>query len=392
MNLSDLKRNSYMLHGPLSKRGYMRWWHSFSGVNTLTGDTRTFFVEFYALGRTRPILGQHPYFKKRGMRPSYVMIKAGVFPDENNKFGKQIHAFYPISSLQTTGSPLVMRVGKASTVKTGFSENGGRRGECFYSESRISGFVEVDLPKARHRSLMTDAGFMEWDLEVSKAVSGHTGFLGGRLSQSLHLLDSYWHGEGIRSFFRGSVTLDGDTYDVLPDLSYGYADKHWGHCFNHPWFQFACGKLISGRTGSELRHSVLTAGSFCPRFLCFHLRRRFMLQLTYMGEDFEFKRCKWEVKESDRRFIWHISAQNKPASVKLSGSCRKKDMMHLKYEDPDGKLPSLPLWAGAEGVGTLQLYRKNGGRELLDTLKLEKALCIYREEPHSASPGTNSSK
>ena len=102
MNLSDLTRNSHMLRGSLAKRGYMRWWHSFSGVQPETGEARTFFVEFFivnpGLGAARPILGQHPYFRKRGMRPSYVMIKAGAFPDEEGNGGRQFHAFYPISA------------------------------------------------------------------------------------------------------------------------------------------------------------------------------------------------------------------------------------------------------------------------------------------------------
>ncbi len=91
---------------------------------------------------------------------------------------------------------------------------------------------------------MTDAGRMEWDVKVHKAVSCR-GAWGGRFLQALNALDSYWHGEGIRCFFQGSVTLDGVAYEVEPETSYGYADKHWGRSFNRPWFQFACGKLLS---------------------------------------------------------------------------------------------------------------------------------------------------
>ena len=73
-----------MLRGSDAKRGYMRWWHSFQGVCPTTQETRTFFVEYSilnpALGTTQPILGQHPYYKRHGMKPSYVCIKAGVFP------------------------------------------------------------------------------------------------------------------------------------------------------------------------------------------------------------------------------------------------------------------------------------------------------------------------
>ena len=69
-----------MLRGSDTKRGYMRWWHSFQGVCPTTQETRTFFVEYSilnpALGTTQPILGQHPYYKRHGMKPSYVCIKA----------------------------------------------------------------------------------------------------------------------------------------------------------------------------------------------------------------------------------------------------------------------------------------------------------------------------
>lgn len=357
-----------MLRGSLAKKGYMRWWHSFSGVHAQTGVIRTFFVEFFIinprLGRDVPVLGQHPYYKKRGMKPSYVLIKAGVLPGPGGETGKQLHAFYPVSSLKTTGSPLAMQVE-----------------DCFYSEDRISGFVDVSFREAAHRSFMTDSGSMEWNLEVHKAVSCHTGVFGGLFMQMLNALDSYWHGEGIRSFFKGSVLLDGELYNVTPEDSYGYADKHWGRSFNRPWLQLACCHLTSARTGRELRHSALAINGCCPRFLWFPLRRKLMLQLTYMGEDFDFTRSKWEVKETNRRIIWHILAQNKTSVLKISGSCTKEEMMFLKYENPDGLLSKFPLWAGAGGTGTAQLYRRTPeGRVLLDTLGLDNAFCEYRAE------------
>lgn len=110
-------------------------------------------------------------------------------------------------------------------------------GDCFYSEERIYGFVDVSREEARHKSLMSDAGSMEWDLEVHKAVACHTGFLSGAFLQFFNALDSYWHGEGIKSFFRGTVILDGVSYEVEPETSNGYADKHWGRNFNRPGFR-----------------------------------------------------------------------------------------------------------------------------------------------------------
>lgn len=374
MNLSDLARNAYPLRGRLARRGYMRWFHSFSGINADTGEVRTFFVEFLVinpgLGGDQPILGQHPYYKKRGMRPSYVCVKAGVFPDSEGEGGRQLHAFYPVSSLKATVGPLVMQVE-----------------DCFYSEDRIRGYVDVTEEEARHRSFMSDAGTIEWDLDVHKAVSCHTGLLASPLFQALNALDSYWHGEGIKSFFRGRVTLDGVSYDVTPDASYGYSDKHWGGSFNRPWMQFACGRLTSERTGRELRHSCLALNGCCPRFLFLPLRRKLLLQLTYMGEDFCFgfrpfllSRCKWETKETNKRYIWHITARNAAAVIKFSGSCTKAQMLQMKYESPDGILSRQPLMAGGSALGTVQLFRRlpGGDRELIDTLHMEQGFCEYR--------------
>ena len=364
-----------MLRGSLSRKGYMRWFHSFTGVQAETGETRTFFIDYFiinpGLGGDLPILGQHPYYKKRGMKPSYVMIKAGVFPDENGEDGRQIHAFYPISSLKVTGNPMVMQIE-----------------DCFYSENRISGFVEVSPAEARHRSFMSDAGWMEWDVEVHKAVACNTGILSGTFFRAVNGLENFWHGEGIRSFFRGTVTLDGISYQVSPDTSYGYADKHWGRSFIRPLFQFASGRLSSARTDRELKHSVLAINGCCPRLLFFPLRRRLMIQMTYMGEDYEFgfvkpflfSKQKWEVKETNKRFIWHIMARNRTSVIKISCSCTKGQMMQLRYETPEGHRLKSPLWAGGAGTGTIQLYRREkGGKQLIDTLKLEDAVCRWRQ-------------
>lgn len=375
MNQSDLNRNSYMLRGSLARKGYMRWFHSFSGVQAETGEIRRFFVEFFiinpGLGGSQPILGQHPYYKKHGMKPSYLMVKAGAFPDENGENGRQLHAFYPIASLKTTGSPMVMQVD-----------------DCFYSEQRITGFVEVSPSEARHRSFMSDAGWMEWDLEVHKAVACNTGILCSAFFRLVNGLENFWHGEGIRSFFRGTVTLDGIAFQVSPDTSCGYADKHWGRSFARPLLQFTSGRLSSARTERELKHSVLAVNGCCPRFLFFPLRRRLMIQLTYMGEDYEFgfirpflfSKQKWETKETNKRFIWHIMAQNKTSMIKISCSCTKEQMMRLRYETPEGYRLKDPLWAGGAGIGTIQLYRREkGGKELIDTLKIDNGVCRWRQ-------------
>ena len=125
----------------------------------------------------------------------------------------------------------------------------------------------------------------------------------------------------------------------------------------------------------------------CPKFLFFPMRRRILMQLTYTGEDFEYhfgrpltlSRCKWKVKETNKRFIWHFKAQNRTSVVRISGSCSKEQMMPLLYESPDGKVSDIPLWEGGNATGTIELYRRIGGSlELIDRLQFENGLCAYQ--------------
>lgn len=375
MNRSDLNRNAYMLRGSMARRGYMRWWHSFIGICPETQESRTFFVEYLilnpALGGDRPILGQHPYYKKRGIKPSYAMVKVGAFPDANGEGGKQLHAFYPISSLKVATDPLYVQME-----------------DCIFSENHIAGYVDISDTEAQHRAFMSDAGVMEWNLEVHKAVACHTGAIANRFFSALNALETFWHGEGIRTFFRGSIIIDGTTYEVTLDSCYGYADKHWGRSYNKPLLQVASCHLFSTRTGKELKHSALAVDGCCPKLLCFPLRRRLMLQLTYTGEDFEYNfakpltlsRCKWKLKETNKRYIWHIMAQNKTSVIKISGSCTKEQMMPLLYESPDGILSKRPLLAGGAGIGKVEIYRRiRGGAQLIDTLTVEDAFFEYQK-------------
>ncbi|MBQ2803820.1 MAG: hypothetical protein IJF07_07980 [Lachnospiraceae bacterium] len=374
MNLSDLKRNAYMPGGSHAKRGYIRWWHTFTGVCTDTMDKRTFFIEYFiinpGLGADEPILGQHPYYQKRGLLPSYAMVKAGVFPDKAGNNGLELNAYYPISAFKLVKEPLFAQIE-----------------DCSFTEHTLKGSLNISSHEASQRAFMTDAGSMEWELEMHKAISCHTGAIANRFFTALHALESFWHGEGIRTLFRGTVTLNGVVYEVSSDNCYGYADKHWGRSYNKPWLQFASNHLISAKTGKASKHSALAIDGCCPRFLCFPLKRRLMIQLTYTGEDFEYNfarpltlsSCKWKVKETNKRYIWRIMAQNKTSIIKISGSCNKELLIPIHYESPDGTVSKSPLLASGAGTGTVEIYRRfPGGAQLIDTLTIEDAFCEYQ--------------
>lgn len=375
MNRSDLDRNAYMLCGPLAKRGYLRWWHSFTGTSLANGEVRTFFVEYLILN---PVPGK----KKKGEAavPSYVRVSGGAFPTDEAP-GLQICDYFPIRVAKFAKKPLYFQVD-----------------DNVLKENRITGRIDVTPKEADLAVSFTQTGSMDWDLEIYKSIACHTRVLSSPLLCALNALDSFWHAEGIKTHYRGKVTLNEEEFDVNSDACNGYADKHWGRDFNNPWLQLASSNLVSERTGKLLKHSAMAIDGCCPRFLFFRLKPRMLLQLTYTGEDFCFSfarpfsmsRLKWGTKERRDSFTWHVKAQNRTAMLKLTIQSPKSRMMPLYYDRPepdaDGVMAPPRLYVGAEGHGTIDLYRITPqGPVWLDTLDVQNALCEIEKPSKAAS-------
>ena len=44
----------------------------------------------------------------------------------------------------------------------------------------------------------------------------------------------FWHVEGLKIQYKGTIEMDGVTYEVIPEKSFGYADKNWDGDFTSP--------------------------------------------------------------------------------------------------------------------------------------------------------------
>ena len=103
-NHHDIKRDAFMLHGPLAHQGYDWWWHSFTAQDVETGEDKPFFVEFFicnpALAEEAPVFGQLPENRQAGKKPSYLMVKAGTWGED----ACQLHRFFSLKEVQIHGA------------------------------------------------------------------------------------------------------------------------------------------------------------------------------------------------------------------------------------------------------------------------------------------------
>ncbi len=351
-NHSDILRNNFMLKGALASEGYDWWWHSFTGHNKKTGEEKAFFIEFFTinpeLGGDEPVFGQLPENKAAGKKPSYMMVKAGCWGEG----AKQLHRFFGWNQVNIKeDAPFLIS-----------ADN------CFCSETRTLGMVEVTEEDAtNHPEWMCQSGKMIWDLNIEKNIAFNVGYGASWASRELEAFEMFWHAEGMKTFFNGSVILDGEEYVVDKDSCYGYADKNWGKDFTSPWVWLASSHLKSKLTGKWLENTAFDIGGGRPKIRTGKTFENVILgAVWYEGEPYEFNFSKfWTLTKTDfacntegDEVVWNITQETPLAKIEGHFTCQKKDMLLINYEAPNGEKRHNNLWNGGNGKGELKLYKK----------------------------------
>ena len=362
-----------MLHGPLAHHGYDWWWHSFTAQDTETGEDKPFFIEFFvcnpALKEDAPVLGQLPANKAAGKRPSYLMVKAGTWGEDHC----QLHRFFAWKDVQLHGdAPYRIEAGN-----------------CLACETALQGSINITPEEAAaHPEWMCDAGEMSWDLAVDKQIAFNVGYGASKPLRDAEAFAMYWHAEGMKSAYSGTVTFNGRKYTVSPEKSYGYADKNWGRDFTSPWVWLSSNCLVSKKTGKPLQNSVFDICGGRPKIYFVPLDRRLLGVFYHEGREYDFNfsklhlmvKTEFSFEETDEVVIWHVRQENIHAVMETEVHCLKKDMLFVNYEAPDGSKRHNRLWNGGNGFGTVKLYEKrNGQLELVDEIEATHIGCEYGE-------------
>lgn len=372
-NQHDITRDACMLHGPLRSHGYDWWWHSFTAQDAQTGEDRPFFVEFFlcnpALVEDQPVLGQRPDNKAAGKRPSYLMVKAGAWGEAHC----QLHRFFAWKDVALRGeAPYRIEAG-----------------DCLASETALRGSIAIAPEEnAAHPEWMCDAGTLRWDLTVDKQIAFNVGYGASRPLRDAEAFAMYWHAEGMKSAYSGTVEFNGRKYVVSPERSYGYADKNWGRDFTSPWVWLASSSLRSRKTGKRLMNSAFDIGGGRPKIYFVPLDRRLLGVFYYEGREYDFNFSKLHLRvktafsfeERDDLVVWHVRQENIHAAMETEVFCRKRDMLLVNYEAPDGTKKHNRLWNGGNGWGTVRLYdRVDGKLVLTDEIEAAHVGCEYGE-------------
>lgn len=369
----DISRNAFMLNGRFARCGYDWWWHSFTGYDKETGEEKSFFLEFFTcnpeLGQEEPVFGQLPENQKKGRKPSYLMVKAGAWGED----GAQLHRFF----------------GWKQAVVSEEVPIHAAAGNCMLTETKTRGSISISAEEAKaHPEWMCDAGSMSWDLSIDKQIAYNVGYGAGKLLRAMKAFEMFWHAEGMKTAYEGTIVYNGREYRVSPEDCYGYADKNWGKDFTSPWVWLSSNHLISRKTGKQLHNSVFDIGGGRPRIGMLALNRKLLSSFVYEGKEYEFNFSKFwtrtktafDCRETEDQIIWHVEQSTLFHRMTADFTCRKKDMLLVNYEAPNGTKRHNRLWNGGTGEGTICLYRRLPGKEvLIDEVEAYHIGCEYGE-------------
>ena len=372
-NKHDITRNEFMLHGPLAESGYDWWWHSFTARDAETGEEKPFFIEFFicnpALAEDLPVFGQLEENKKAGKRPSYLMVKAGTWGKEKC----QLHRFFSMKAVSMHGSaPYKIEAGN-----------------CLASETHLKGEISISPEKAAaHPEWMCDSGEISFDLEIKKEIAFNVGYGAGKPLRTAEAFSMFWHAEGMKSKYSGTVVFNGRKYNVEPENCYGYADKNWGRDFTSPWVWLSSNCLKSRKTGEYLENSVFDIGGGRPKVYFLPLDRRLLGVFYYEGKEYDFNfshlwlnvKTEFSFDDSGDEVVWNVRQENTHAVMETEIRCKKSDMLFINYEAPDGKKRHNKLYNGGNGYGLVKLYDKIDGQLVpVDEIEVTHTGCEYGE-------------
>ncbi len=297
------------------------------------------------------------------------MVNVGFWGEEHG----QLHRFFPWKDVSVRGdAPYTIRAG-----------------DCSCSETHTCGSVSVSEEEAAaHPEWMCDAGTLSWNLSIDKKVAFHVGYGASKFFRVINAFEMFWHAEGMKTAYEGTVTLNGVKYNVEPDSCYGYADKNWGGDFTSPWVWLSSNNLVSRVTGQQLKDSVFNIGGGRPKVFGFALDRKLLGEFWYEGKDYEFNfskfwtlsGTKFDCEETDDEIHWHVVQTTVNSKLDTQISCKKKEMLLINYEAPTGLKLHNRLWNGGTGTGVLKLYKKLGPFEkLIDEVEAKNIGCEFGE-------------
>lgn len=362
-NKKSIDKDRCMLTESFSRHGYDWWWHSFTARDEDNNEV-PFFLEFFI---TNPKAKGDFNLGLKSKKPKFLMIKIGHWGKDKIELNK----FIDLNSVN-------INYNIPFSVESKYGN---------LNETNSTGEFEITKDDIGYLNAFSDLGSVKWNINIKKEVPFNVGYGTSKFLRFIKAFQMYWHAEGMKSSYSGEIELNGKKYSIIPDKSFGYADKNWGRGFTSPWVWLSSNNIYSNLYNKEYKNSVFDIGGGCPKVYNIKIKRKLLSAFFIEGKMYEFNfsklhtlvKTKFDCEETSDQIIWHVSQENKDYVYYLNGSCNKNDMIKVRYIDPNGEKKFSNLWNGGNGICNIKIYRKGKKYKLIDDLTCKNMGCEYGE-------------
>lgn len=391
MNISkkSLALNKYGLNGTHKKIGVNFWRFFFTGIEKSTGGEQQFFIEFEFLNSwdspDEPSLGYKSRVNVTSEDLQYALT--GNTNAETLRGEKMVIPSYAVVRIGKLGRNPKQLCSYMAPNQIKFSQKPFEIDACnkYFSDSKLHGFInlsESDINE--HPEYLCESGYATWNLSYEIEKDSFEGYSNGT---------EKWFPVGLITKFDGTVSFDGNEYNVIPAKSMGYIDRYWNKSFPDVWFHISSCNLVSLISGKPLLNSG------------FSIQGIFENNVSFIGnfEDLEISFCAenakrnytvvWDcsqmpssVDSAENRIHWSVSITNKMWVVDVDLYCKINELYNRSLEMPEGQRKVLNKLQSGTANGEIKLYKKNKTTlEQIEYARINTSLCEFGHKEDSIS-------
>lgn len=360
------------------KNGINFWRFFFSGINSVSKESETFFIEFELLNPS--LSPDKPFFSDLNKPFSPNDLQAALIGDINSLGNKK----------KEKSSYCVLRIGKlgqkSKQLCQYFAWNDAsfsfrpfeiKIGNKLINEYQLSGFINVDEQDSiENPTLYPDYGYSNWNLEYYIQESTVLGYKDDKFR---------WFPFGKKTIFAGKLNFNGIDYIIDPKGHEGYIERFYGNAFINKWVHINCSEIISLITGKRI-----TDSSFC-------IHGVFGKKLTFLGnlENISISLFADKLKHSydcvfdctqmpgnenakEQLLHWSLSFNDKKWIIDIDVFCKVSELINKIYTNSEDSTTGLNILEGGTGFGEIKFYKQNKKSiEQIEHAKISKVICEY---------------
>ena len=339
------KSNHNVLFSSLKSKGFAHIRFVFVASNIANGKKQTFFIEFYFLNPSvspkRPVLFSEAKGSS-GLLPSYCSVRCGTL----GRGGKELikHCTY---------SEVVF------DKKTGSFQ----MGSFSLSDDVLIG------------SVVTSDGSMDWNLQYEKQIAK---------APSTRAKKVRWNSDGVKTVVSGVLHFNGDEFQAVPNVSFGYSDFSAGQELTSPSYHISSSNFVSINNGKQLSNSCFAVHKIAEDKYLVFVKLEGKVYFLRPSPFFKSKAVSCSCIESSddadmRQLHWSANVHFGSNVIDIDIYCRESSMYFRDFDFPNGTALSSVL-TGGTGVGEVRFYKRNSRTktlEIVESVRVSDALCEF---------------